>query len=341
MKRNLKRISTVNMPHSTWLKHRMMGIGCSEIGTVLGINKYEDRITYWHRKVGTIPQKQIDNIAMFAGRAFEDTVVREFWRYWNPEIPTVEEMMKNGVSKTPVRKAQNVNAFVINPKYPWLFASLDRKINKQYGKPEGVLEIKTAQSYAVKQWIADINPSYVTQVLGNFICTDLTWGEIFMVQDGRFPNCFEIEQNKETQDMIIQLTHDFWESVLIARDIMSDDSIPLEERLQMISEYEPEPSGPETYNEHLKEQYRGEIQVEKVVSNEKINKYLSEYVDINKKIKELTLVKTEMQNNVMAYMQNNNANELEYNGELLCSWRMQKGGTPKFLPKTKAIQELV
>lgn len=63
--------------HDEWLQQRTLGIGSSEVGTILGVNPYETRYQLWRRKRGIDPPKQ-QNDAMMWGHYMEDGIARCF-----------------------------------------------------------------------------------------------------------------------------------------------------------------------------------------------------------------------------------------------------------------------
>lgn len=60
-----------------WLEARKLGIGASEVGTILGVNPWETPLQLWRRKMGIDPPKQ-ENFAMKAGHYLEDAVSKFF-----------------------------------------------------------------------------------------------------------------------------------------------------------------------------------------------------------------------------------------------------------------------
>jgi len=52
MHTGIKRVSTLGMSREDWLKYRLNGIGASEVGAVMGLNKYEASITLFQKKIG-------------------------------------------------------------------------------------------------------------------------------------------------------------------------------------------------------------------------------------------------------------------------------------------------
>lgn len=92
-----KLIRTAN--HDEWLACRSKGIGSSEIGTLLGLNKFETPYQLWRRKMGMDAPKE-ENEAMLMGHLMEDAVAQrwkietgrhiikasqEEWLYMHPE----------------------------------------------------------------------------------------------------------------------------------------------------------------------------------------------------------------------------------------------------------------
>lgn len=71
MKRNRKDFES----REDWLEARKLGIGASEVATVVGLNPYETPIELWQKKVGIAPEKE-ETEAMKRGHFCEDAVAR-------------------------------------------------------------------------------------------------------------------------------------------------------------------------------------------------------------------------------------------------------------------------
>ena len=63
--------------HEEWLDNRLKGIGGSDAGSVLGMNKYKSAYALWCEKTGRI-HKNIDNERMRFGRDAEAYVARRW-----------------------------------------------------------------------------------------------------------------------------------------------------------------------------------------------------------------------------------------------------------------------
>lgn len=54
---NYEKISTINMTHEDWLKERRHSIGGSDVGALLGLNRYRSPYTVWAEKIGLLPEQ--------------------------------------------------------------------------------------------------------------------------------------------------------------------------------------------------------------------------------------------------------------------------------------------
>lgn len=63
--------------HQEWLEQRKLGIGSSEVGTILGVNPWETPYQLWRRKTGRDPQIE-ENDAMRWGHYLEDAIAQAF-----------------------------------------------------------------------------------------------------------------------------------------------------------------------------------------------------------------------------------------------------------------------
>ena len=168
MNTNLIRVSTVDMPQSDWLAYRRNGLGGSDIATVMGLNKYKSSHELFYEKVEGATETP-ENISMFMGKYMENSIA-ELWSYWDGDL---ESMMKNFRENIQVRKCRKVNAYLVNPDYPHLFASVDRVITKGDAGKEGILEIKTISGWVSDQWLGGIPPQYLVQLQQYLLITGL------------------------------------------------------------------------------------------------------------------------------------------------------------------------
>lgn len=217
MKKHLIFHSTVGMSEDDWLRYRKSGIGASEVGKVMGLSDWGSALDLFYEKIGEGLPYTIENMAMFMGKE-KESFIANLWQYWEG---SEDSLIRNKRAGRIVRRMQKVNAYVRNPKYPWLFVSLDRKINRQGDKPEGALEIKTIGGWEADKFISGIPPQYLLQHQDQMGVCELEWGEIALHRDGRQFDVLEFEANKQIFENIVDSTHNFWERVLRAREILT------------------------------------------------------------------------------------------------------------------------
>lgn len=149
----LKKIHTVNMSREEWLAERRKSIGGSEMGAVLGLNKYNSPYSVWAEKTGRIAPQE-DNEAMRQGRDLEAYVATRFAE-------------KSGFN---VRRE---NYIIRNDEYPHLHANIDRRI---VGEDAG-LECKTASAFSMQKFAdGEFPESYYAQCVAYMaVCGMQRW----------------------------------------------------------------------------------------------------------------------------------------------------------------------
>lgn len=339
MKSNLEFISTRNMSKDDWLKYRDTGVGASEVGTILGLNPYKASIQLFYEKIGMTNKWNIENMAMFAGTELE-AVVANWWQYWDG---TMESMIENFRANNIVRKCQRVNAYVRNPKYPYLFVSLDRKINKT-DRGEGALEVKTLSGYVADQWESGIPMSHIVQVQTQIMVCEFDFGELAVLKDGRNFDVYPFDTMPEVQNTIWERVKDFWDRVLEARKYVNEKfeaerTFNLQKAQEMegkIAEFEPEPDGSDAYKDYLKEKYRNPTTSERIGTNLELNEAIKE-LKVIEQIKELKEQRQLHQNKLKKAMGDVQSLEFGANGRV--TWRKAKDGSRRFLNKIKENEQ--
>jgi len=260
---------------SEWYAFRRNGIGGSDVGCVLGLNRYDTVVRLFHEKVGTIDIRKYDNESTFWGRELEDKIA-DTWRYYDGTQDGYIENKKNGKI---IRECRNINGYVINPKYPWLFASLDRVMNIKGGvnlitgsplQTEGVLECKELSYRAAQMWQDGIPIYYLTQVHQYMIILETDYAELAILQDGNKFRVEKIPRDEELCDRIINITKMFWENrILPAKEAYAKrqqaeinmNMTEIEKYDALIQKYEPEPDKSEAYKEFMEERFLREREV--------------------------------------------------------------------------------
>jgi len=263
-------IITRIQPHTPeWFKYRESGIGGSETATVLGLNKYNTVTRTFYEKIGMVEPLHIDNNKMFFGRYMEDSIA-EIWKYFDG---TADGYIENFKNKKIIRDCRAVNGFVVNPSYPWLFASLDRVINKKGGvnlitgeplKTEAVLEIKTLSYWSANMWQDGIPISYLIQVHVYMIILECDYAEIAILKDGNEFMVEKVARDEGLCEKIINITKGFWYNrVVPAKEAYAKRQEAervgnigaLEKHDAEVVRYEPEPDNTEAYTQFMNEKF--------------------------------------------------------------------------------------
>jgi len=254
---------------SEWYEFRKNGIGGSDMGTVLGLNKYDSVVRLFHEKIGSIPPRTEDNNLMFWGRQLEDEIAK-IWSFYDG---TFDGYIENYKNNKVIRSCRNINGYVVNPKYPWLFGSLDRVQNisggvnlltKQPLSTEAVLECKTLTYWASQIWQDGIPIYYLIQVHQYMIIIESDYAEIAILKDGNNFIVEKIQRDDSLCEQIIEISKAFWYNrILPAQDAykkkrqaeMEGNYSESEKYEALVQRLEPDPDNSEAYREFMEERF--------------------------------------------------------------------------------------
>lgn len=188
----------IKIPESRedWLSERRKGIGGSDAGTILGVNKWKTPYALWLEKTGQISDEIPDTEAMWFGREAEDLVAKRF------ESETGKKVKKSSY-------------MFAHSQYPWMKATVDRLV---VGEKAG-LECKTANFFADSDYQEDvIPPSYYAQCMHYLAVTGLDRWYLAVLIPGKSFHTFVIERNEDEIQAMINVEQAFWTSVQERKD---------------------------------------------------------------------------------------------------------------------------
>lgn len=137
------------MSRAEWLEERRKSLGGSDVGAILGLNRWRSPYTVWADKRGLIPDEP-DNEAMRVGRDLEPYVLQRFRE-------------ASGL------RTRHVNAILRNSDYPHLHANVDSMV---VGMAAGV-EAKTASALNTRLFRgAEFPASYYAQCVTYLAVTE-------------------------------------------------------------------------------------------------------------------------------------------------------------------------
>ena len=187
MIKNIKRIPTLNMSREEWLAERRRSIGGSDAAAVIGSSKWASPYSVWAEKRGIIAEKE-ENEAMRQGRDLEEYVARRF-------------------CEATGKKVRRENAILINPRYPFAHAMVDRMV---VGESAG-LECKTTSSLNVKRFRdVEFPEDYYEQCVHYMAVTGADAWYLAVVVLGREFHWYRLERDQAEIDALMGAEEHFW-----------------------------------------------------------------------------------------------------------------------------------
>lgn len=182
-------VNTKDLSRDEWLKYRNLGLGGSDAGVVLGLNKWKTPFELFLDKTGQLDNSDNSNEAMYWGNVLEDVVAKEF-------------EARTG------KKVRRRNQMLQHDKHEFMLANIDREIVGE----KTLLEVKTTSAYNASEWEGDnIPPTYIVQVAHYLAVTGYEKAYICCLLGGNKFIWKEVQRDEELIHMIIEAEKNFWE----------------------------------------------------------------------------------------------------------------------------------
>lgn len=195
-----------------WLTLRRGGIGGSDAGTVLGLNKYKTNLELWEEKTGRAQSEFTGNAATQYGQKAEEHI-RALFHLDHPDYNLdYHEFRMHG-----------------NEKYPFMYATLDGELTG-YGR-KGILEIKTAtiqNNGQWREWENRIPDTYFAQVVHQLTVTEWDFAYVraylrYYSQHGELRATIrdyyiDADDIKNDAAALIEAETKFWDCVISGRE---------------------------------------------------------------------------------------------------------------------------
>lgn len=174
--------------HEEWIRERRHGIGASDAGTILGVNKWKTNLELWAEKTGLREPEDISKKPYVQyGHAAEEHI-RALFELDHPELEVTYE--------SPFK-------IIRNDKLPWLFCTPDGELIDRLTGEIGGLEIKTTEIMNGRQWAewdGRIPDQYYAQVCHQMLAAD--WEFVWLRAQIKFTTR-EGDRRAETRDYYI------------------------------------------------------------------------------------------------------------------------------------------
>lgn len=188
----ITKIDTKNLNYEQWLEQRQKYIGGSDAGAIVGLNPWKSQLSVYLEKTNQKENKNKDNEQMRIGRDLEEYVAKRFEESTGKKVRRNNFMMiKDGIFS----------------------ANVDREVVGE----NAVLECKTTNSFALKDWQGDSIPvhyelqchhymmvggydrAYIAVLIGN---SKFVWKEI--PRDEEMIKLLEEQESKFWNDYVLQ-----------------------------------------------------------------------------------------------------------------------------------------
>lgn len=277
-----------DMPKKEWLAFRQKheGFGCSEIGTIRGLNKWKTPAMLYYQKTGLHQYSNELNEAMYWG-TIEESSVADAWEYWDHDKGYLENV-EVGYKE---RQCFEFNHFAYREVFPYLYGEPDRLFYHEDRLCP--LEIKTINTFSMKQEQLGFPESYLDQVHGYMFLFDALYCEMAIKDSDRKLHVFRIERDEERIQSILQDVFDFWNLCAQGIELVSQGLIKEAEALA------PEVIG---NDEQLMKDYYAEKIDSEAEYNEEMEEHVEQYDIITGTISSLNKQKKDHKAKILQHM---------------------------------------
>lgn len=191
----------LDAPDSEWHAARKLGIGGSDIPTLLGMDKYTSPLELYYAKRGELPDMprsaELEEAAEW-GHELEDVVARRWARQRGATVTRGPGTLQH-------------------PDAPWMLGNVDRLFTApaQGGEAleSGVLEVKTRSEYQLRAWQDDVPDAPALQAHWYLGVTGFDVAYVAALIGGNKLRWHRIERDEDLLGDLIDAAADFWRRV--------------------------------------------------------------------------------------------------------------------------------
>lgn len=186
---------TIPMPPTEegWLEERRKGIGGSDAAAACGVSQWNTRLGLFMDKTGQAPDKE-ETQRMYWGKRLEGIVAEEY-------------------AKRTGHTVDQVNAILRSRAHPFMLANPDRAVLDD-NRGLGILECKTVDRYAAKEWGEDgsdqVPKEYLIQCQHYLAVTGLPWADLAVLIGGNEFRIYTLPRSEDLITNLVDLEAEFW-----------------------------------------------------------------------------------------------------------------------------------
>ena len=153
--------------HEEWLEKRKLGLGASDAGTIIGVNKWKTNVDLWKEKVGIREAEDISHKPYVQYGHDAEPHLRALFALDHPELKVTYE--------SPYK-------MIFSDELPFIFATPDGELEELSTGRRGGLEVKTTEimnPQQWKEWDGRIPQQYYAQVCHQMLSTG--WEFVYLI----------------------------------------------------------------------------------------------------------------------------------------------------------------
>lgn len=320
------------MTDEDWLDSRKDGVGGSDLSVLLNVNPWSCAARVFFEKLDMVEPANLDeNEAVYWGKVDEDIILEasKHYDYNDPKAYMVNHLIR----KTPLRSHIPFPFIIIHNDIPWLRMNIDGIIFNDVNvteekviadmlkgilpRPDGIAEIKTIRGKSRDRWRGGVPHGYILQTQG-YITVGLgmnpdLYAVIFSRVDGAELTHHLVEFDERLMEKIVKSSYEFWQRVLTGKEIVADETLTHEQKMEQLWKIAPEADSTEDYNKFLSESYLWKLNNPAIVVED------DEYIEANQlydsyasQLNELTAMKQFMMNKMKQKMALVGSNKLTF-----------------------------
>jgi putative phage-type endonuclease len=196
-------ILPADAPEADWHATRRLGLGGSDIPTLLGMNRYTAPLELYYAKRGELPDlpRSAELIeAAEMGHELEDVIARRWARRHGAHIRRGPGTLQH-------------------PDAEWMLANVDRLFAAPppggFGEPEeGVVEVKNRSEYQLSAWQDDVPDGPALQAHWYLAVTGYRVAYVVALLGGNKMRAHRIERDDDLLADLVEAAREFWQRVL-------------------------------------------------------------------------------------------------------------------------------
>lgn len=201
----------MNAPREQFLAERQKGLGGSDIGVILGVNKWKSPVELWMEKTGRATN-DVDNLPVRFGTYAEDFVAQEYTR-------------ETG------RRVQRYNQMLRHPEFQMVIGHLDRLVvpdaqarasHRSEIRTDRLLEAKTASAYALgsAEWgpsgSDEIPMRYLAQCATYMALSGCQYADLAALFGNQELRIYHLTRDMDLERELLARAAEWWEAHVVA-----------------------------------------------------------------------------------------------------------------------------